>query len=141
MKYVLDSCVALKWVLREPDSAKALRLRAAFQAGRHDFLAPDIFPAEVGHGLTKAERRKVIAVGQAAIHLADILATPPRFLPYSPLLGRAISISSAFNHGSYDCLYVALAEREACQLITADDKLVKNLQGQFPFILALASMP
>jgi hypothetical protein len=36
MKYVLDSTVALKWVLLEPDSAKADNLRQDFrnQAGR-----------------------------------------------------------------------------------------------------------
>jgi predicted nucleic acid-binding protein len=43
--------------------------------------------------------------------------------------------------GIYDCLYVALAERETCELITADDKLVKNLQPLFPFIVALAALP
>jgi len=43
--------------------------------------------------------------------------------------------------GVYDCLYVALAEREGCELITADDKLVKNLQPHFPFIVPLASLP
>jgi predicted nucleic acid-binding protein len=141
MKYVLDSSVALKWVLREPDSAKALRLRADFQAGVHELLAPDIFPVEVGHALTRAERRKIIAVGQAAVHLADILASAPRLQPYSPLLGRAISLSSAARIGLYDCLYVALAEREGCEFVTADDRLVKNLQPQFPFIVALSSMP
>ena len=41
----------------------------------------------------------------------------------------------------YDAIYVALAERESCELVTADDKLVKNLQPQFPFIRSLASMP
>ena len=35
----------------------------------------------------------------------------------------------------------ALAEQEACELITADDKLVKNLQPHFPFIQPLASLP
>jgi predicted nucleic acid-binding protein len=29
--------------------------------------------------------------------------------------------------GVYDCLYVALAEREKCDLVTADEKLVRNL--------------
>jgi predicted nucleic acid-binding protein len=36
---------------------------------------------------------------------------------------------------------VALAEREKCDFVTADDKLVKNLQGQFPFIKSLSSLP
>jgi len=38
-------------------------------------------------------------------------------------------ISSQFRIGAYDCLYVALAQRETCDLATADDKLVRNLQG------------
>jgi predicted nucleic acid-binding protein len=61
--------------------------------------------------------------------------------PYRPLLPRAVVISSAMRCGVYDCLYVALAEREGCELITADDKLVKNLGAQLPFIVSLASMP
>jgi predicted nucleic acid-binding protein len=42
--------------------------------------------------------------------------------------------------GVYDCLYVALAENEGCELVTADDKLVKNLK-MFPFIIQLSSLP
>jgi predicted nucleic acid-binding protein len=45
------------------------------------------------------------------------------------------------RHGVYDCLYVALAEREACALLTADAKLFNNLQPTFPFITSLASLP
>ena len=41
----------------------------------------------------------------------------------------------------YDCLYVALAEREGCQLITADDKLVRKMQPRFPFVVPLPSLP
>ncbi len=44
-----------------------------------------------------------------------------------------LQISSAARIGVYDCLYVALAEREKCELVTADDKLIKNLQPSFPF--------
>ncbi|HBI41546.1 MAG TPA: hypothetical protein DDY78_01650 [Planctomycetales bacterium] len=141
MKYVLDSSVALKWVLPEPNSARALRLRADFQAGLHEFLAPDVFPVEVGHALTKAERRKTISVGLAWIHATDILSTSPQLLSYLPLFDRAIVISSAARIAVYDCLYVALAEREGCEFITADDRLIRNLGQQFPFIIALSSMP
>jgi predicted nucleic acid-binding protein len=57
------------------------------------------------------------------------------------LLLRACEISSQVRVGIYDCLYVALAEREKCELITADDRLVKTLQPQFPFIVPLSSLP
>jgi predicted nucleic acid-binding protein len=43
--------------------------------------------------------------------------------------------------GVYDCVYVALAEREGCGLVTADDRMVNALQKDFAFILALDSMP
>jgi len=41
----------------------------------------------------------------------------------------------------YDCLYVALAEREGCEFVTADDRLVRNLQARFPFIVSLSTLP
>jgi predicted nucleic acid-binding protein len=43
--------------------------------------------------------------------------------------------------GIYDCLYVALAEREGCDFVTADQKLVANLQPHFPFVVPLSSLP
>jgi predicted nucleic acid-binding protein len=141
MRYVLDASVALKWVLPEPDSAKAGQLRGDFQAAVHELLAPDVFPAEVGHALTRAERRGIIAVGDADRHLLNILSTVPHLHPYIPLLRRAVAISSAARIGIYDCLYVALAEREGCQLVTADARLVNSLGTQFPFLVELGAVP
>ena len=43
--------------------------------------------------------------------------------------------------GVYDCLYVALAEREACELVTADLRLVTNLGTLFPIISLDALCP
>jgi predicted nucleic acid-binding protein len=95
----------------------------------------------VKSALTKAERQKLIQIGQARLLLADILALPPVTHPFEPLLGRAVEISSQCRSGPYDCLYVALAEREGCQKVTDDQKLIANLTPQFPFILPLAPLP
>ena len=62
-------------------------------------------------------------------------------LAYEPLLDRAVDISSRTRSAVYDCLYVALAEREGCQLVTDDQKLVANLKPHFPLIVPLASLP
>jgi predicted nucleic acid-binding protein len=40
-----------------------------------------------------------------------------------------------------ECLYVALAEREACELVTTDQRSINNLAPPFPFIVPLASLP
>jgi hypothetical protein len=69
-----------------------------------------------------------------------VMADSPHLVPSIPLMPRAYEISSRMRVGIYDCLYVALAEQEKCELVTADDKLIKNLQAQFPFIVALASL-
>ena len=57
MKYVLDSSVGIKGLLREIDSDKAIRIRDDFIAGLHDLLSPDVFPVEVAHPITRAERQ------------------------------------------------------------------------------------
>jgi predicted nucleic acid-binding protein len=42
--------------------------------------------------------------------------------------------------GIYDCVYLALAEREGCELITADEKLVSKFSREFSYVRALASL-
>jgi predicted nucleic acid-binding protein len=141
MRRVLDSSVGFKWVVPEPDSDKAIRLRDDYRNGTVELLAPDVFPIEIAHALTRAERQGRITPAQGAIALADVASLLPRLHASFPLLPRAYQISSQVRIGVYDCLYVALAEREGCQLITADDRLVRTLQPQFPFILSLSSLP
>jgi predicted nucleic acid-binding protein len=141
MKYVLDSNISLKWVLTEADSDKARLLRTEFENQIHELLAPDVFPIEVAHALARAERRRVIPQGDADRLLTNVLSTPPQFHPYLPLLKRALDMGSKARIGVYDFLYVVLADREGCELLTADDRLVRTLQPTFPFIISLGSLP
>jgi predicted nucleic acid-binding protein len=141
MKYCLDASTAMKWVLPEPDTPKAVRIRNEFRVGLLELIAPDVFVPEVSHGLTKAERRGVIPIGVAERRMLNVINCLPDLYPSLPLVRRAIQIASQARIAVYDCLYVALAEREGCELLTADDKLIRNLQASFPFITALASLP
>jgi predicted nucleic acid-binding protein len=141
MKYVLDASVAAYWVLRNPLQAKALKLRTAYQQNIHELIAPAHFPGEIASALTKAERQKLIRVGHARRHIADVLSILPILHPLEPFFYRAVEISSQTRTAFYDCLYVALAEQQNCEPVTADDKLVNALQARFPFILSLASLP
>jgi predicted nucleic acid-binding protein len=95
----------------------------------------------VGHSLTRAERQGRITLGEAIRLWSDVMTTPPRLIPSLPFTHRAILFSSQTRASVFDCLYVALAEREGCELISADDRLVNNLRPQFPFVRHLSSMP
>jgi len=102
MKLILDASIAVKWVLPEADAPRALALREEFRNQIHELIAPDIFAVEVAHALTRAERRGILQRPEASIKLIDVLVTAPDF---------------------YDCLYLALAEREQCEVLTADRRL------------------
>jgi predicted nucleic acid-binding protein len=135
---VLDASVGLKWVLNETDVDKARVLRDEFRASLRDFIAPDVFAAECAHALTKGERRGLV---QDALTLyGEIMMDSPQLLSSVPLMARAIQIATKARIGIYDCLYVALAEREGCELITADDRLVNSLGKTYPFITSLSML-
>ena len=106
MKYVLDASVAVKCVLPEKDSPKAVRLLNAYRKTIHELIAPDIFPVEVAHALTRAERQKIIQPPQGVKRFAALMRARPLLHPYLPLLPRAFAISSAMRVGVYDCIYV-----------------------------------
>lgn len=131
MKLVLDASVAAKILLPEADSALAEALMRDFQNKVHELIAPDVLPVEIGHTLTRAERIGTLKKGEAIQKLSEFLLFRPPLFPYFPLLPRAVELSSQMRAGVYDCLYVALAEQEKCQLVTTDQKLIKNLPG-FP---------
>jgi predicted nucleic acid-binding protein len=141
MKYVIDASVALKWLVPEVDTDRALRLLDGFQNAIHDLIAPDILPVETTHALTRAERQGRITTARGNQLFIDFLNQLPQLHSCLPLLPKAYALSSTVRQGVYDSLYVALAEREQCELVTADDKLVKNMQAAYPFIIALSSLP
>ncbi|GAC1475290.1 MAG: type II toxin-antitoxin system VapC family toxin [Isosphaeraceae bacterium] len=139
MRYVLDSSVAVKWFLAEQDSDKAISVRDDFARGVHELLSPDVFPAEAAHAITRAERQLRITQAERKSHFRDMLSTLPALYAHLPLLPRAYELSSQARIGVYDCLYVALAERERCEVLTADDRMKRSLPGG-PIVL-LAAMP
>ncbi len=115
MKFVVDSSVALKWVLPEVDSARAVALRDDFRNGSHELTAPDVFAIEVAHALARAERRKIIRPPEGTLKLVDVLGTLPVLHPYLSLLARAFEIASAARIGVYEtaCTWPSPSARPA----------------------------
>jgi len=141
MKFVIDASVTVKCVVAEVHSDKAIHLLDEYRLGKHDLIAPDFYPVEVAHGITRGERQKRITPAQGVVGLRDLLNSLPRLDSSLPLLPRAYAISSSLRIGVYDCLYIALAEHEKCEFVTADDKIVRNTQQQFQFVRHLSTLP
>jgi predicted nucleic acid-binding protein len=140
VKYVLDASVAVTRLLGEEHADRADRLIARARAGVDQPIAPDFFLGECGHALFRAERRRLLEAGEARRLLLAIIPDLPELHPTFPLLRRAAGICGHLRKGFYDCLYMALSEREGVQLITADKKLVKAAQPDYPYVVDLASL-
>ena len=130
MRLILDSSVAFKTLVPEADSDRAIKLLYDFRHGIHELLAPDILPVEVGHALTRAERQGKVSPTNGYALWSGLMADCPPLAPYLPLMPRAYALSSQARIGVYDCLYIALAEQEHCEVVSADQRLVNTFPGQ-----------
>jgi predicted nucleic acid-binding protein len=140
VRYVLDASVAVKWLLAEADFEKAEELVLSARGGIDELIAPDFFLAECGHALFRAERKKAIGSGEASRLIATLIDDLPALHSSHVLVSRAAAICHDLRKSFYDCIYVALAEREQIPFITADTKLVISAQPGYPFVVDLASL-
>jgi predicted nucleic acid-binding protein len=141
MKSVVDSSVGVKWVIIEVDTDKARRLRDGYRLGQDDLIAPDWFLAEVTNVLGKAAARGRMTSAEALQAYAEMAQDAPTFHPSLPLLDDAFDLALQHQRALYDCLYLALALREKCRLVTADEAFVRQLQPTYGCLVALSSLP
>ncbi len=110
-------------------------------SGAATLIAPAHVAVEVASAITRRHRQGAIA----RIDAESALAKARRFFvqasialtPDTQLLPRAEEVALDLKHALKDCLYVALAEREKCDLVTTDVTLLARAGAQFPFVRAL----
>lgn len=117
---VVDASVAIKFVVEEPDSDRALEL----VGNSEPLTAPDWMLAEAASSIA----RKVNSEGLDPVKAQRSLALLPEFFtrlhPTLELLESGFSLALRLQHPFYDCLYLALAVAEDAPLVTADRKFV-----------------
>ena len=124
--FVVDASVGVKWVLPEPGSDRARGLLEASARGDAELLAPDIYVAEVSNVLWKRTHLTGDLLADDAREALDsLVAALPALVPSPVLASQALELALAFGRSLYDCLYVALALRAGCPLVTADRRLVR----------------
>lgn len=122
---VVDASVVAKWFVAEEQSGLALRLLAS----PLELLSPDLIWAEVGNVLWKRVRRSQISLEEAKTIFDDLLRMPVATTPSQALLAEAFEIAVDTDRSVYDSLYLALAVRKGCKMVTSDDKLSRSLAG------------
>jgi predicted nucleic acid-binding protein len=131
---VVDASVVLKWVLDEPGRSSSLLLLDAFEARETNLLAPDSLMHEVGSVLSRRCRRKLLSVTQAKAAFALLDHRKPLLFGGSVLMTEALTLSVRHSLSYWDGLYVTLALRNDCPLVTADRRLYRAAAHHFPFV-------
>lgn len=137
MTYVVDASVAVKWLSNEIHAVFAARLLSSKTA----LIAPDLLPVEVARALLKKSRSGDYPVERIAEAVAQ-LSLPLMFAPIDELAEEATLIAIRYDRTIYDAVYVTLALRDDCQLVTADRRLYNALEPHLPeTMLWIADVP
>ena len=126
MGFVLDSSVALAWLL--PDEGSAAVDALADRLERESADVPAIWSLEVANALITAMRRARIAKADVDASLAALAALAA--LPIRPdqavgpeELTAVVALAARHALTTYDASYVELAQRRQLPLATLDRKL------------------
>ena len=124
MRMVVDASLVVQVATEEPGSAAV----DSFLDGRL-LIAPELLMAEVGNALWRKVRLGNLTPALARQILPRLRQWIDPLVPLAGLEAQALDLALRRDHPVYDCLYVALAIREAVPLATGDRRLAERFAG------------
>ncbi len=134
---VVDASVVVKWFFPEPSRQEALRLLRLYREDQINLIAPVLLVAEVANVLSRRVRRGLATASMAMDAYRLLKINAPLLIDDRLLLDEAMTLAVGSGQAVYDCLYLALALRRGCDLITADLKFHAAVSSKFPSVLHL----
>ena len=119
----MDASVAVKWLVDEEHSAAAKRLIG----GPYELHAPRLLASEVANALWRKARLDEIVRRTAGSIAEAIPEAPLRWCEDEQVTAEATRLALALDRPVYDCVYLALAQRIRCRLVTADARFARAL--------------
>jgi len=116
---VLDASAAVRLILADPAAADL----AERVGGAALVLAPELMLSELANTLWKLRRADRLNDLDPQELLAEARELVDRLEPDRHLQAEALALACHLNHPVYDCLYLALARREAASLISSDRRM------------------
>jgi predicted nucleic acid-binding protein len=126
---VVDASIVVDWVAPGVDlGSPAMRLLDRLSRASAELLAPRLLVEEVANALLTGVRRGRWTGSEADDSFTLLRSMPVSLVDSAGDVDRAWELSRRYDeHPIYDMIYVAVAERTATQLITADDQLRQKL--------------
>ncbi len=134
---VVDSSVAAKWILPEPDSPQADRLITEVAQKGERLIVLDLAFVEIANAIWKRYHRGLATLDESRQFLDKLLRSPVHVVPANRLLKPALEIAAKYDRAIYDALFVALAQDLGLSGVTADEPLCNAIHADFPQIVLL----
>jgi predicted nucleic acid-binding protein len=124
MARVIDASAAVALIVKSP---RTQTVRDIFSSTT-ELAAPDILIAETANAIWN-HRRTFAFTAEAVGEFLERLCATIAIVSSSTLVREAYAIAMELNHPAYDALYLALAKRDAAQIVTFDERLVRKVAG------------
>ncbi len=134
---VVDANIVVKWVINMPDSSAAKALLTDWINRGITVLAPTLLVYEACNALYKYVHTGQISLEDAKQGLEEVILPGIKFdfSKESALNDRALKLTHQFKLPAiYDAYYLALAEREGCELWTADTRMWKAVHTNLTWV-------
>jgi len=134
-KVCIDASLAIKLVVRESFSDRALDLWQNWIESGVEPIAPPIFPFEVSSVIRNKYVRNELTAEEAErafnlfTRLNLIVLTSETLLKETWDMAKELGLPTL-----YDTAYLALAKLCNCEFWTADEVLINSLQGKFSWV-------
>lgn len=135
MRICVDASLAIKWLVSEPDSARAMQILQTWRQAGALLIAPSLFDYEIGTVL----RQKLLQgeVTGSEIHLALTMyrRLELQLFHVTDLILQALALADTLKQPAiYDISYLLLAQQQKADFVTADLRFCRIAQPLFPFV-------
>lgn len=139
--FVLDTSVAMRWLLVSPRKADQVYADIVLQSlAEIGAVVPHLWHLEVVNVLLGAEKRGELEPGEVEHFIAQLKSLPIRIdsLTARQAFSQTLTLAKMCKLSSYDSAYLELAIREGMPLATLDRDLRRAAkQLEAPFYLSL----
>jgi hypothetical protein len=120
-KLVLDASAVVRMMEESPQAAEFRELVITAEV----VLAPELMLTEVANALWRLQRAGQLELEGLHQRLSKASDLVDHIEPDRHLQVEALALACHLDYPVHDCLYLALARREAAMLLTADQRLEK----------------
>lgn len=132
---VVDASLVAKWFLEEPFSDRAAAVAQHWAVNQTQPIAPRFMLTEVTNAIYKRVIRGLLPLEEAITAVEEAVRLRIAVDEDPPLHRDALLLAHRFGRPStYDAHYLALAEREKCELWTGDERLYNAVHQSIPWI-------